>query len=65
MGKVLEKITVTNLLDPTRLVEVEAVVDTGATMLVLPREVVERLGLEKIEEINEGISGYLGDFSTV
>lgn len=55
MGKITEKIRVTNLLDPTRAAEVEAVVDTGATPpmagLVLPRDVVALLGLEKIEEI--------------
>ena len=38
---------VEGLLDPkcVRSVEVEALVDTGATMLVLPADVVEKLGL--------------------
>ena len=31
--------------DQVRKVEVQALIDTGATMLVLPQEVVERLGL--------------------
>jgi len=51
MGKVIEKVKITNLLDPTKSVEVEAVVDTGATMLALPKDIVDQLGLEKIEEV--------------
>jgi len=51
MGKVIEMVKITNLLDPTKSVEVEAVIDTGATMLVLPKNVVNQLGLEKIEEV--------------
>ena len=50
MGKAIEMAKITNLLDPTKSVEVEAVIDTGATMLVLPKDIVEELGLEKIEE---------------
>jgi aspartyl protease family protein len=57
MGKVMETVKVTNdydltqaeagSLDPAkvRTVEVEALVDTGATMLMLPADVVERLGV--------------------
>jgi clan AA aspartic protease len=48
MGKVIEKIKLTNLFDPAKWVEVEAVIDTGATMLVLPRSLVHTLGLRKI-----------------
>ena len=60
MGKVMEKITLTNygdleavhrgLLEPegVRTLEVEALVDTGATMLVLPAEICERLGLRTL-----------------
>ncbi|HIE50408.1 MAG TPA: hypothetical protein EYP85_01500, partial [Armatimonadetes bacterium] len=33
-----------------KAVEVEAVVDTGATMLVLPQNLVDELGLKKIRE---------------
>jgi len=51
VGKVAEKVKVTNLLDPSKSLEIEAVVDTGATMLVLPRHIVERLGLRKVEEV--------------
>jgi len=32
-------------------VEVEAVIDTGATMVVLPKNIVQELGLEKIEDV--------------
>ncbi len=50
MGKVIEKARLTNLFDSTKTREVEAVVDTGATMLVLPQDVVNELGLRRIGE---------------
>jgi len=50
MGKVVEKVKLTSLLEPEKSVEVEAVIDTGATMLVLPQDVIEELGLRKIGE---------------
>ena len=51
MGKVIEKIRLTSLFDPSRSAEVDAVIDTGATMLVLPADLVERLGLRKIRDV--------------
>lgn len=57
MGRTLEKVRVTNYLDiakageglikedKIRSIKIEAVVDTGATFLCLPREVIEKLGL--------------------
>ena len=57
MGKVMTKLTLENVTDrnnaeaglirpdQVRGVEVEALVDTGAMMLVLPADVVERLGV--------------------
>jgi clan AA aspartic protease len=51
MGKVTEKVKITNLFEPTLSVEVEAVVDTGATMLVLPQNIVDKLKLKKIREV--------------
>jgi clan AA aspartic protease len=56
MGKVMTKLKITNNTDLTnarlgqiqnevRSVEVEALVDTGATMLALPAEVVRQLGV--------------------
>lgn len=50
MGRVMEKIKLSNFVDPEKSVEVEALVDTGAMMLVLPRNIVDELGLRKIEE---------------
>jgi len=38
-------------LDRVREVEVDALVDTGATMLVLPKAVVERLGLPIVRTV--------------
>jgi clan AA aspartic protease len=51
MGKVMTKMTLTNPADVlarrrrARAVRIEGLVDTGATTLVLPREVCRRLGL--------------------
>ena len=59
MGEVLEKIDLENYVDryladegkikegQVRKVTVQALVDTGATMLILPQDVVEKLGLKK------------------
>lgn len=50
MGKMAEKVKLTSLFDPSKSVEIEAVIDTGATMLVLPQNVVDELGLRKIRD---------------
>ena len=42
-GKVIEKVKVTNLFDLKKSIEVEAVIDTGATMLVLPQNIINDL----------------------
>ncbi len=61
MGKVMTKVKLTNqddealarrgLLpaDQVRTLEVDALVDTGATMLVLPEDVCRKLGLTAVE----------------
>ena len=51
MGKVVEQVKLTSLFEPEKLVEVEAVIDTGATMVVLPKDIVEELGLKKMREV--------------
>lgn len=50
MGKVIERVKLTNLFDPTKTVEIDAVIDTGATMLVLPQNAIEELDLRKMRE---------------
>ena len=52
IGKVVEKIKVTNFKDPSKSVEIEAIIDTGATMSVLPMDLIQKLGLEKIDEVS-------------
>lgn len=52
MGKVLENVKLTSLFDPSNCVEVEAVIDIGATMLVLPQNIVDTLELRKMREAN-------------
>ncbi|KYK37355.1 MAG: hypothetical protein AYK18_10200 [Theionarchaea archaeon DG-70] len=49
MEKVIEKVRFTSLFDQTKSVEIEAVIDTGA-MVVLPQDIVDNLGLKKIRE---------------
>ena len=51
MRKVVEKIRLTNIFDPSQTVEIDAVIDSGATMLALPQDVVERLALRKHREV--------------
>jgi len=51
MGKVIEKIKVINVFEPGREIELEAVIDTGATMLVLPQNVIDKLNLRKMREV--------------
>jgi predicted aspartyl protease len=62
MGKVIVKLKLTNLFDlgaqhrklskaKPRSVEVEALVDTGATRLYLKPSVIKSLGLEKVDEV--------------
>jgi len=47
-GKVMEKVRITNLFEPAKSIEIEAVIDTGATMAVLPQNIVDELGLRKV-----------------
>ena len=62
MGKVIVKIKLTNLFDlafqkrkaskaKPRHLEVEALVDTGATRLYLKPSVIKRLGLERVDTV--------------
>ena len=50
MSKVTEKVKLSSLFDPAKTVEVEALIDTGATMMALPQDIVDELGLKKIRE---------------
>ena len=50
MGNVVQKVKITNFLDGANSTEVEALIDTGATMLALPQNIVDELKLRKIRE---------------
>lgn len=52
MGKVIERLKVTNVFDESKSAVVDAVVHTGATMLVLPLDLVQRLGLRRVRQVN-------------
>jgi len=60
MGKVIEKVKITNLLDSTRSVEVEAVIDTGATMVVLPQNIVDKPMVRSFSGWPPRVSSQLG-----
>lgn len=51
MGKVIEKVKITNVFEPSKSMEIEALVDTGATMVVLPQDIARQLGLKKVREV--------------
>lgn len=51
MGRVVEKIKLINVFEPERTIDIEAVIDTGATMLVLPQNVIDELNLRKMREV--------------
>lgn len=48
MGQFSVKVTVAHPSDPSRRVEVELLVDTGATLTWVPREIVEQLGVPRL-----------------
>ena len=41
MGKVVERVKVTNFKDTSKSIEIEAVIDTDATMSVLPMDLIQ------------------------
>ena len=49
MGRAVEKVKFTNFVTGKSVV-VDALIDTGATMVSLPQDVVEELGLRKMRE---------------
>ena len=51
MGKVIEKVKITSVLDPSKSIELDAVIDTGATITALPQNIVVALGLKKIRKV--------------
>ena len=51
LGRVTERIRLTNVFESGRSVEIDALVDTGATMLALPQNIVDELNLRKMREV--------------
>ncbi|MBI4377404.1 MAG: aspartyl protease family protein [Elusimicrobia bacterium] len=68
MGEIMVKVRLINEFDEAlweqgrlpkkriRSVEVNALVDTGAVMMLLPRDLVKRLGLRKIDTVIVGLA---------
>jgi len=36
MGKVIDRVKITNVFEPGKFIEINVLIDTGATMVVLP-----------------------------
>jgi predicted aspartyl protease len=52
MGRIVTQVKVSNFTDATKSIEIDALVDTGASYLTLPSAWKNRLGdLEKIEDV--------------
>jgi predicted aspartyl protease len=52
MGRIVTQVKISNFTDATKNIEIDALVDTGASYLTLPSAWKERLGdLEKIEDV--------------
>ena len=53
VGRIVSSVTITNIIDPSQSLRCDALVDTGASFMVLPTAWKDRLGaLEAIETIN-------------
>ena len=53
MGRIVTSVTITNIADPDKTLRCDALVDTGASFLVLPNAWKDRLGeLEVIDTIS-------------
>ncbi|CAN5135722.1 hypothetical protein BH20ACI1_BH20ACI1_12560 [soil metagenome] len=52
MGRIITQVRISNFTDAEKAIEIDALVDTGASYLTLPSAWKERLGdLEKIEDV--------------
>jgi len=51
MGKVIERVKITNVFEPSKSIEIDALIDIGATMVMLPQDIVHKLGLRKVHEV--------------
>jgi len=51
MGEIRASVKMENTLQPRRVREFEAVVDTGAVMCLIPQDLAEDLGLETVERV--------------
>ena len=52
MGRIVTRVSIENLLEPSKRIETDALVDTGAYMMILPSAWRDRLGeFRKCEEV--------------
>jgi len=59
LGFIKVKFSVFNPLSPTKITEVEGIVDTGAIYSVIPRRRLEELGVKPIERRFRAFGGYV------
>lgn len=50
MGKVVEQVRMTNFIDKSKSVSVDALIDTGATLNVIPAVIARKLRLKKLRD---------------
>jgi len=51
MGKMVERVKIANVFDPSKFIEIDVLINTEATMVVLPQDMVNKLGLRKAREV--------------
>lgn len=51
MRKIVESIRIINTFDPQYHMDIDAVIDTGATMLVLPEDAIQQLHLREMRRV--------------
>ena len=49
-SKIIEKVRFTNFVNKEKVVEADALIDTGATICALPKDMVEKLGLQRLRK---------------
>ena len=51
MGRIITSVTIENVAEPSKSIRCDALVDTGASHLVLPKAWMDRLGLNRMQEL--------------
>src|SRR6266566_2960742 len=52
VGRIITSVTIENFTEPSKSIRCDALVDTGASHLVLPKAWMDRLGLNRMQELD-------------